>query len=131
VARGEPSEPIPPEKRYLICTAKCRICNAMPTVTRKRSAAPSRTPSTARLEARIPYALMETLREARQVTGAPSVTAYVVQILKESAERVVHEARLSRLEAAESLAFVQSLLAPEAPNGALQAAAARYRDQVG
>jgi uncharacterized protein (DUF1778 family) len=105
----------------------------MATLTRKLppTAAPAgRVGSTARLEARIPTSLKEIIEAAAGLTGYSSVTAYIVQTLQESATRTLQESRHTRLEAAESVAFVQSLLEPAAPTKALQAAFKRYRDQA-
>ena len=85
---------------------------------------------TARLEARIPANLKEILMEAAGLTGHSSVSSYIVQTLQDSASRTVQQARRTQLDAAESAAFVQSLLAPSAPAPALQAAFACYREQV-
>src|SRR6218665_2712125 len=99
----------------LICTAKCRTYQGMATLARKLPiAALARERPTARLEARIPATLKETLEAAASLKGHASVTAYIIQTLQENASRVVQESRHSQLEAAESIAFVQSLLAPAA-----------------
>lgn len=86
--------------------------------------------SSARLEARIPLELKELLEEAAPLAGHSSVTDYLVQTMRENATRTVEAARLSRLNRQESAAFVRSLLSPAAPNRSLQAAVARYREQV-
>ena len=104
----------------------------MATLTRKSlvAAPTARVSSPARLEARIPSDLKEIIETAATLAGHTSVTAYLVQTLRESASRTVEESRRSRLEADESAAFVQSLLTPAAPTQALQAAFTRYREQV-
>ena len=103
----------------------------MATLTRKLpTASLARERPTARLEARIPATLKDTLEAAASLRGYASLTAYIIQTLQESASRVVQESRHSQLEAVESAAFVQSLLIPAAPTPALRAAFARYRKQV-
>ena len=104
----------------------------MPTLARK-SRVPARTvraPSTARLEARIPFDLKELIETAAPLAGHTSVTDYLVQTLRKSASQTVEESRRIRLEAEESIAFVRSLLAPPEPNQALKAAFAVHREQV-
>jgi len=111
---------------------KLPYISPMATLARKlpMAAASARAPSTARLEARIPATLKDILDEAAGLKGHPSVTAYIIQTLQENASRTVQESRRTRLEAAESAAFVQSLMEPAAPTPALQAAFTRYREQV-
>jgi uncharacterized protein (DUF1778 family) len=105
----------------------------MQTVARKRPSisAPATESRTARLEARVPASLKKMLLEAAVLTGHTSVSSYIVQTLRESASRTVQHSRRTEMDAAESAAFVQSLLAPARPAPALQAAFARYREQVG
>lgn len=116
----------------LICTANSRTKYPMATLTRRHPAVSTSATEnrTARLEARIPAALKEILSEAAELTGHASVSSYIVQTLQVSASRTVQQARGTQLAAAESAAFVESLLAPSAPAPALQAAFARYREQV-
>jgi uncharacterized protein (DUF1778 family) len=104
----------------------------MQTLTRKRLAisAPAPESRTARLEARVPASLKKILLEAAKLTGHASVSSYIVQTLRESASRTVQNFHRTEMDAAESAAFVQSLLAPARPAPALQAAFARYREQV-
>jgi uncharacterized protein (DUF1778 family) len=104
----------------------------MKNLTRRISAvAPAaRVRSTARLEARIPSELKEIIEAAATVAGHASVTDYIVQTLRVNASSIVEMSRRSRLDADESRAFVQSLLAPAEPAPALVAAFAHYREQV-
>lgn len=88
----------------------------------------SRAPSTARLEARIPREFKKTLEQAAAVTGHPTVTSFVLFALQTSARKVIEEHQQAKLSAAESTNFVKSLLAPAAPNAALQDAFKRYRE---
>ena len=88
----------------------------------------SRAPSTARLEARIPREFKKTLEQAAAVTGHPTVTSFVLFALQASARKVIEEHQQARLSAEESTNFVKALLAPAAPNAALQGAFKRYRE---
>ena len=95
------------------------------------AAAPAaRVRSTARLEARIPPELKEIVEEAATIAGHTSVTDYIVQTLRVNASHTVEMSRRSRLDAADSKAFVRSLLTPGKPTAALLAAFAHYRKQV-
>ncbi|HMD61411.1 MAG TPA: DUF1778 domain-containing protein [Opitutaceae bacterium] len=104
----------------------------MQTLPRRRPvvSAPATENRTARLEARVPAVLKEILFEAARLTGHSSVTSYIVQTLQDSASRTVQQSRRTQMDAAESAVFVQSLLAPSVPAPVLQAAFARYREQV-
>jgi uncharacterized protein (DUF1778 family) len=104
----------------------------MPTLTRRHLgvSTPATESRTARLEARVPATLKEILLEAAGLTGHASVSSYIVQTLQDSASRTVQQAHRTQLDAAESAAFVRSLLTPSVPAPALQAAFARYREQV-
>jgi len=88
----------------------------------------SRAPSTARLEARIPRDFKKTLEQAAAVTGHPTVTSFVLFALQASARKVIEDHQQAKLSAEESTIFVKTLLAPAAPNAALQRAFKRYRD---
>ncbi|HEY1793321.1 MAG TPA: DUF1778 domain-containing protein [Opitutaceae bacterium] len=88
----------------------------------------SRAPSTARLEARIPRDFKKTLEQAAAVTGHPTVTSFVLFALQASARKVIEDHQLAKLSAEESTNFVRALLAPTAPNAALQGAFKRYRE---
>ena len=97
----------------------------MATLTAK--SARSRAPSTARLEARIPREFKKTLEQAAAVTGHPTVSSFVLFVLQTSARKVLEEHQQARLSAEESTNFVKALLAPVAPNAALQSAFKHYR----
>lgn len=89
-----------------------------------------RPPPTARLEARVPRTLKQTLEKAAAVTGHSTLTSYVVFALQTSAQAVIDEHERARLSASESKEFVDALLAPAAPNAALKAAFGRYRNST-
>jgi uncharacterized protein (DUF1778 family) len=85
---------------------------------------------TERLEARVPRSLKQTLQKAAAVTGHSTLTSYVVYALQTSAQAVIDEHERIRLSAEESNRFVETLLSPPPPNGALKAAFSRYRKVV-
>jgi uncharacterized protein (DUF1778 family) len=74
--------------------------------------------------------LKKILLEAAELTGHASVSSYIVQTLQDSAFRTVQQRRRTQLDAAESAAFVKSLLDSSPPIPALQAAFDQYRKQV-
>lgn len=83
--------------------------------------------STARLEARVSQDLKEVLEQAAAITGHATLTSYLVVTLQNSARKDIEEHQRARLTAKESRGFVQSLLAPPAPNAALRSAFKRYQ----
>ncbi len=85
---------------------------------------------TERLEARVPRSLKQTLQKAAAVTGHSTLTSYVVYALQTSAQAVIDDHERVRLSAEESKRFVETLLSPPPPNGALKAAFSRYRKVV-
>jgi uncharacterized protein (DUF1778 family) len=84
----------------------------------------------ARLEARVSRDFKNTLEQAAAVTGHPTVTSFVLFALQASARKVIEEHQRAILSAEESTQFVNSLLAPPAPNPALRTAFKRYRGEV-
>ena len=114
-------------------TAISRTLRRMPAKQRSSSAKAQRGSdrATARLEARIPSDLKALLEEAAPLAGHSSMTDYLVQSLRRSAEQTIADSRRSRLEAGEAASFVRALLSPAAPNRALREAFTRHRAQVG
>ena len=90
----------------------------------------SRSAPTARLEARVSHDLKKTLEQAAAVTGHSTLTSFVIFALQTRARKVIEEHKQAKLTADESSGFVQALLAPAAPNGALRSAFKRYRGEV-
>ena len=86
---------------------------------------------TARLEARVPRTLKQTLEKAAAVTGHSTLTSYVLYTLQTSAQAVIDQHERARLSAAESKTFVEALLSPPAPKESLKTAFTRYRSKVG
>jgi uncharacterized protein (DUF1778 family) len=90
-----------------------------------------RSAPTARLEARVPRALKQTLEKAAAVTGHSTLTSYVLYTLQTSAQAAIDQHERARLSATESKTFVEALLSPPPPNESLKTAFTRYRSKVG
>lgn len=85
---------------------------------------------TDRLDARVSRDEKSLFKAAARARGFATVTAYVLATLRRDAERVLAEQRRMDLDAESSRRFVEALLAADAPNEALRAAAARHRELV-
>jgi uncharacterized protein (DUF1778 family) len=102
---------------------------------RKHMAAPARKQrntteaATARLEARISKAQKSLIERAAELRGQ-SVTDFVRDSLQQAAIRTVEEHNVIRLTLDQQQRFVEALLNPPAPNAALRAAAARYKQMT-
>lgn len=79
----------------------------------------------ARLEARISAPQKALIERAAAYEGR-TVSDFVVSTVASAAEAIVHEHEIIRLNRAQSLAFVEALLNPPAPNAALRKAARRH-----
>jgi uncharacterized protein (DUF1778 family) len=79
-----------------------------------------------RLEARITPEQKELLQRAAALEGT-SLTDFVVRSAQRAAEQSIRDHAVLALTAHESQLFVEALLIPPAPNGALRAAADHYR----
>lgn len=104
----------------------------MSTTTSKRhqnAAAESDSTRSARLEARLTETQKVLIERAAAYEGR-SVTDFVVSTLAAAADSVVREHELTRLNQAQSDAFVNALLNPAAPNAALRRAARNYKRSV-
>ncbi|NOX54728.1 MAG: DUF1778 domain-containing protein [Planctomycetes bacterium] len=89
----------------------------------------SRSAKTARLEARITPEQKELIERAAAYQGR-TVSDFIVQTVHEAAKAVIEESEILRLNAAQSKAFVESLLAPPVPTDALRQAQEEYRRDV-
>ena len=85
--------------------------------------------TTARLEARIPRHIYDTMQRAAQLQGL-SLTAYLIATAGEDAKRVVAEAEILRLSREDQVRFAEALLAPPLPNERLARAARRHAELV-
>lgn len=84
----------------------------------------------ARLEARISEEDKDLLQRAAALEGK-TLTEFMVSSIRGAAERSIREHEMLTLTVRESQGFIEALLRPPAPNAALLAAAARYRDVIG
>jgi uncharacterized protein (DUF1778 family) len=79
----------------------------------------------ARLETRITEEQKALIERAAAYEGR-TVSDFVVSTVASAAEAIVHEHEIIRLNRAQSVAFVEALLSPPAPNAALRKAARRH-----
>lgn len=82
-------------------------------------------PETARLEARIPVPVYNTMQRAAELRGM-TLTSYLLATAGEDARRVVEEAEILRLAQADQVRFAQALIDPPKPNARLKRAAQRH-----
>ncbi len=80
----------------------------------------------ARLEARITPDLQALLKRAAELEGR-SLSDFVVTAAREAAEQRVEQAQVMRLSLEDQRAFVEAILAPPEPSGALRRAFRRHR----
>jgi len=86
-----------------------------------------KTPSTARLEARLPYDVMTRLKRAAEIQGR-TLTDFVVAAADEAACRAIQETEIIRLAIEGQRQIAAAILNPPEPAAALKRAAKRYRD---
>jgi uncharacterized protein (DUF1778 family) len=86
---------------------------------------PTDTTRTARLEARITAEQKMLIERAAAYQGR-SLSDFLVHTVQEAARAVIEEHEILRLNQAQSIALVETLLNPPAPNDALQEAAEAY-----
>lgn len=89
----------------------------------------SRAANTERLEARISAELKRTIAHAAHLEGC-SITDFVLDSVRKSAQATILEHEVIRLNTDESRAFVRALLHPRKPNAKLRAAFTDYRQRV-
>lgn len=92
--------------------------------------AKSRTPMTARLEARVTELVYDTIKRAAELRGL-SISAYVTGTIEEQARMDIEAIELIRLTRAEQIRFAEALLEPPAPTETLARAFARYEELYG
>ncbi|KMO42062.1 hypothetical protein VQ02_04210 [Methylobacterium variabile] len=80
---------------------------------------------TARLEARIPVQVYDTMLRAAELRGM-TLTGFVMATAGEDARRVVEEAEILRMAQADQVRFAEALIDPPKPNGRLKRAAQRH-----
>ncbi len=69
-----------------------------------------------RITARIDEETQELLVRAAALDGSPSLNAYIVKMLRQSAEKTIQEANVWKLDRDEAMAFVEALDNPPAMN---------------
>lgn len=77
----------------------------------------------ARLSARVPAHVKETIKMAAELTGA-SETQFMAQAAYQAAQQVIEKERIVRLSQADTSAFLDMLDNPPAPTDKLKAAVA-------
>lgn len=82
--------------------------------------------SEARLSARVPARVKETIKMAAELSGATE-TQFMAQAAYHAAQQVIEQERIVRFSKADTVAFLDMLDAPPAPNQALRAAAEAYK----
>jgi uncharacterized protein (DUF1778 family) len=81
----------------------------------------SSTGSAARLEARVSPDVHALIKRAAELQGR-SITDFVVSTAQEAAQKVIEQSEVIRLSLADQQCFANALIAPPAPNPALQRA---------
>lgn len=82
--------------------------------------------SEARLSARVPARVKETLKMAAELSGTTE-TQFMAQAAYHAAQQVIEQECIVRLSKADTVTFLDMLDAPPAPNQALRAAAEAYK----
>ncbi|MEJ1342234.1 MAG: DUF1778 domain-containing protein [Candidatus Sedimenticola sp. (ex Thyasira tokunagai)] len=82
--------------------------------------------SEARLSARVPARVKEMIKMAAELSGATE-TQFMAQAAYHAAQQVIEQERIVRLSNTDTVAFLDMLDAPPAPNYTLRAAAATYK----
>lgn len=88
------------------------------------------TPSTARLEARLPLDVMARLKRAAEIQGR-TLTDFVVAAADEAAGRTIEQTEIIRLSLEDQRQIAEAILDPPEPAPALRRAAKRYRKLFG
>jgi uncharacterized protein (DUF1778 family) len=87
-------------------------------------------PSTARLEARLPNAVLTRLKRAAEIQGR-TLTDFVVAAADEAACRAIEKTEIIRLSMEDQRRVAKALLNPPKPNAALKRAFKRRRQLLG
>jgi uncharacterized protein (DUF1778 family) len=85
---------------------------------------------TARLEARLPNAVLERLKRAAEIQGR-TLTDFVVAAADEAACRAIEQTEIIRLSAEDQRQIAEAIINPPEPGPALLKAARRYRELFG
>ena len=85
--------------------------------------------ATARLEARLPNAVLRRLKRAAEIQGR-TLTDFVVAAADEAACRAIEQSDIIRFSTQDQRQIAAAILKPPAPNAALKKAVLRYRQLV-
>lgn len=85
--------------------------------------------ATARLEARIPAQIYDTMQRAAQLRGM-TLTGFLLATAGEDARRVVEEADIMRMSREDQTRFAAALIDPPKPNDRLTRAAKRHAELI-
>jgi uncharacterized protein (DUF1778 family) len=88
------------------------------------------TPTTARLEARLPNDVHALLKRAAEIQGR-TLTDFVVTAAREAACRTIEETGIIRLSIEDQRRIAKAILNPPAPTAALKRAFRRHRELFG
>ena len=86
--------------------------------------------TTARLEARLPAAVLARLRRAAEIQGR-TLTDFVVSAADEAACRAIERTEVIRISLEDQRQIAEALLHPPKPNAALRRAFRRHRELFG
>jgi len=82
--------------------------------------------SEARLTARVPLRVKETIRMAAELTGATE-TQFMAQAAYNAAQQIIEQERIVRLSDADTTSFLDMLDTPPVPNRKLKSAVRAYK----
>jgi len=85
---------------------------------------------TARLEARLPNAVLERLKRAAEIQGR-TLTDFVVAAADEAACRTIEQTEIIRLSVEDQRQIAEAIINPPKPTPALRRAVRRYRELFG
>jgi len=91
---------------------------------------PEETPTTARLEARLPNEVHALLKRAAEIQGR-TLSDFVVSAAREAACRTIEETEIIRLSVADQRQIAEALFNPPEPTPALKKAFRRRRELLG
>ena len=90
---------------------------------------PNENPKQARIDARLPVSVLNTIRRACELQGR-SVSDFVVDAAREKAEAAIASFDLIALSVEDQSRFVELLLSESQPNAAMQRAAEHHRKLI-
>jgi len=118
------------EKAALLAQATPLAFDAYGNLPYSKGGMKNETQPTARLEARLPHAVMSRLKRAAEIRGR-TLTDFVVAAADEAACRAIEETEIIRLSIEGQRQIAAAILNPPAATPALKKAAKRYRELFG